>query len=42
MLKTFSEFSLIIGKITISNSSNDIIKYQAGIDLQKSTAKGKE
>ena len=36
-----SEFSLIIGKITISNSSNDIIKYQAGIDLQKSTAKGK-
>ena len=36
-----SEFSLIIGKITISNSNNDIIKYQAGIDLQKSTAKGK-
>ena len=36
-----SEFSLIIGKITISNSSNDIIKYQAGIDLQKSTARGK-
>ena len=36
-----SEFSLIIGKMTISNSTNDIIKYQAGIDLQKNTAKGK-
>ena len=27
--------------MTISNSTNDIIKYQAGIDLQKNTAKGK-
>lgn len=36
-----SEFSLMIGKMTISNSTNDIIKYQAGIELQKNTAKGK-